>query len=63
MLACFLALVGFLGTIVLAIVVTSELLPYSVVERHRGSDRPAPIGWIMFVVSLIGAYIGYRLGS
>jgi hypothetical protein len=63
MLALFAALVGFIGTLVLAIVLLSGLMPHSLVEQQRISDRPAPIGWIIFLVALIGGYIGYRVGS
>jgi hypothetical protein len=56
MLALLSSLIGFLATIVLAIVLMSGLMP-------RLSDRPAPIGWIILIVALIGGYIGYRLGG
>jgi hypothetical protein len=63
MFALFTAVIGFIGTLVLAIVLTSELTPYSFIEHQRASDRPAPIGWILFIVALTGGYVGYRLGS
>jgi hypothetical protein len=56
MLSLFTALIGFIGTLVLAIVCLSAVIP-------RKSDRPAPIGWVLFIVALIGGYIGYRFGA
>jgi hypothetical protein len=56
MLSLFTALIGFIGTLVLAIVCLSAVMP-------RKSDRPAPIGWVLFIVALIGGYIGYRFGA
>jgi len=63
MLALFTTLVGFIGTLVLAIVLLSALMPHFLIEQQRISDRPAPIGWIIFIIALIGGYIGYRIGS
>jgi hypothetical protein len=56
MFSLFTAFIGFIGTLLRAIVCLSAVMP-------RKSDRPAPIGWILLIVDLIGAYIGYRVGS
>jgi hypothetical protein len=62
--AIFTAIIGFLGTLVLTIVLMSELMPASFIEWQRGSkNRPVLVGFCIFVVAWIGAYIGYRLGS
>jgi hypothetical protein len=62
--AVFTAIVGFLATLVLTIVLATEFLPRSLGEWQRGSkSRLALVGFFIFVLAWIGAYIGYRLGS
>ena len=64
MLALITALVGFLGTLVLTIVLMSEFMPRFFAEWQRGSrNRLVLVGFCMFAIAWIGAYIGYRLGS
>ena len=64
MFALFTALVGFLGTLVLAVVLLSELMPRSLAEWQRATeDRPLLVGWIIFAIAVVGGYIGYHLGS
>jgi hypothetical protein len=63
MFALFTAIIGFLGTLVLTIVLMSELMPRSFVDRQRAKNRLALVGFCIFAIAWIGAYIGYRLGS
>jgi hypothetical protein len=62
MLALFTVLVGFLGTLVL--VLMSELIPRSFAEwRCESEKRHTLLEFCMLAITLIGGYIGYRLGS
>jgi hypothetical protein len=66
MLAFAATIFGFVGALVLTtIVLMSELMPRSfVVEWQRGSDNhPLLADSGILIIALIGAYIGYRLGS
>jgi hypothetical protein len=62
--AIFAAIIGFLGTLVLTLVLLTEFLPRSLAEWQRGSkNRLALVGFCIFVIAWIGGYIAYRLGS
>jgi hypothetical protein len=62
--AIFTAIIGFLGTLVLTLVLMTEFLPCSFAEWQRGSkNRLVLVGFCIFVIAWIGGYIGYRLGS
>jgi hypothetical protein len=63
MFAIFTAIVGFLGTLVLTIVLMNELMPSSFVELQREKNRLILVGLCIFVIAWIGAYIGCRFGS
>ena len=64
MFAIFTAIIGYLATLVLAIVLMTEFLPRSFAEWQRASkNRLVFIGFCIFVLGWIGAYIGYRLGT
>ena len=62
-LVLFATMIGFMGTLVLVIVLISELMPFSVIEQQRSTDRSTPIGWVIFTIALMGGYARYRLGS
>jgi Mn2+/Fe2+ NRAMP family transporter len=62
--AVFTAIVGFLATLVLTIVLMNELISRTFAEWQRGSkNRLGLVGFCIFVVAWIGAYFGYLLGS
>ena len=64
MFAIFTAIIGFLGTLLLTLVLMTEFLPRSLTEWQRGSkNRLVLVGVCIFVIAWIGGYIGYRLGS
>ena len=64
MFAIFTAIIGFLATLVLTIVLMNELMPRAFAEWQRGSkNRLALVGFCIFVMAWIGAYVGYRLGN
>jgi hypothetical protein len=63
MFAIFTAIAGFLGSLILTIVLTSELMPRSFVGRQIPKNHLVLIGFCIFAIAWIGAYIGYRLGS
>jgi hypothetical protein len=64
MLALITAIIGFLGTLVLTVVLMSEFMPRSFAEWQRGSrNRLVLVGFCIFAIAWIGAYIGYRLGN
>jgi hypothetical protein len=61
--AIFTAIIGFLATLILTIVLMNELMPRVFAEWQRGSkSRLVMVGFCIFVVAWIGAYFGYRLG-
>jgi hypothetical protein len=58
------AIIGFLVKLVLTIVLLTEFLPGSFAEWQRGSkSRLGLVGFFIFVLAWVGAYIGYRLGN
>jgi hypothetical protein len=62
--AVFTAIVGFLATLVLTIVLMNELMPRAFAEWQSGSkNRLVLLGFCIFVIAWIGAYFGYLLGS
>lgn len=64
MFAIFTALIGFLTTVVLTVVVMNELMPRALADWQRASrNRLVVVGFCIFVMAWIGAYVGYRLGS
>jgi hypothetical protein len=64
MFALLTAVIGFLATLVLVIVLMNELMPRAFAEWQRGSrNRLVLVGFLIFVIAWIGAYIGYRLGT
>jgi hypothetical protein len=63
MLAFAATIVGFIGTLVLTLVVLGELMPHTFAEWQRGAEnRPLLAGSGMLIIALIGGYVGYRLG-
>ncbi len=64
MFAIFTALIGFLTTLVLTLVLLNELMPRGLADWQQGSrHRLVIVGFCIFFLAWIGAYIGYRLGS
>lgn len=64
MFALLTAVIGFLATLVLVIVLMNELMPRAFAEWQRGSRNCLVlVGFLIFVIAWIGAYIGYRLGT
>jgi hypothetical protein len=62
--AIFSAIIGFLGTLVLTLILMTECLPRSFAEWQRDSkSRLVLVGFCIFFIAWIGGYIGYRLGS
>ena len=62
--AIFTGIIGFLATMVLTLVLMNELMPRAFAEWQRGSrNRLVLVGFFIFVIAWIGAYIGYRLGT
>jgi Mn2+/Fe2+ NRAMP family transporter len=62
--AVFTAIIGFLATLVLTIVLMNELMPRAFAEWQRGSkNRLVLLGFCIFIIAWIGAYFGYLLGS
>jgi hypothetical protein len=62
--AVFTAIIGFLATLVLTIVLMNELMPRAFAEWQRGSNsRLVLLGFCIFVIAWIGACFGYLLGS
>jgi hypothetical protein len=59
--AIFAAIIGFLGTLVLTLVLLTEFLPRSF--QRDSKSRLVLVGFCIFVIAWIGGYIGYRLGS
>jgi hypothetical protein len=58
------AIMGFLATLVLTIVLMNELMPRAFTEWQRGSkNRLVLVGFCIFIIAWIGAYLGYRLGN
>jgi hypothetical protein len=62
--AIFTALIGFLATLVLTVVLLNELMPRALADWQRASrNRLIIVGFCIFFLAWIGAYVGYRLGS
>ena len=64
MFAIFTALIGFLATLVLTIVLMNELMPRVLADWQRASkNRLVVVGFCIFFIAWIGAYVAYRLGN
>jgi hypothetical protein len=59
--AIFTAIIGFLGTLVLTLILMTECLPRSF--QRDSKSRLVLVGFCIFFIAWIGGYIGYRLGS
>jgi hypothetical protein len=62
--AIFTALIGFLTTLVLTVVLLNELMPRGLTDWQRASrNRLVILGFCIFFLAWIGAYVGYLFGS
>ncbi len=64
MFAILTALIGFLATLVLSLVLLNELMPRALADcKHASRNWLVNVGFCIFFLAWIGAYVGYRLGS
>jgi hypothetical protein len=62
--AIFTGLIGFITTLVATVVFLNELMPRVLADWQRASkNQLVVVGFCIFFMAWIGAYIGYRLGT